>query len=684
MCVLSLLITGWLLVDGSALAAHDPVLPAATLERGNLHLAGVGTSITHPHPLEALSELLAAGRLSQAQQALDGLLVGLDGRLLLPRAGLESTGPWARAPSAAVQLAEWARTESLRTTRFEARVSSDAPNLPPSLHPVLWHPAQRDEAQAIFWRHVEAGRLSEAHRLQMTRTDLQVPSAVTAWLRGALIADLPRPDIPHPDLPSTWHVVARFALGPAAPLRVPEELDVPAPNPGPALVSALRTGGGRALLSLGDGLWQLDGTPADGTPEDRASHPPEASQAPRLHRILEPSDPPRTGPRHQVLAPVAVADWILVPARGMRPEAPYEFTGVDQRGGGWVDWRLWRRGIDGMLQPRRTGAQRFLDTCQQRGSIIAPPCIDQQLDQIAVLVVEGFEVLRVSLHAASLSRGEPRWSRPIGEFACPWHSARDLRTLLPTGALVRAGTRYLAAPGLGWIAEVEVFDGALGGLIFYDTVDPSEQPSESLFSLGATRFRTLPAPRPEPYPSPRGVRGAEGRPLLVLRPADSTHLLAVDLERGRLAWAHGPLPAGATLVPEAGELLVFEEQGNEWQLRWLEPETGRVACELSYPGSPPAWGPPLRTASGLAIPTERGVFIGTLPGSVHGASGTRAAGTAIPEGCAPIPLSCLPWPARVTGGTLAGLSHERWLVLERGNPALDLPVAAVVLAPGRE
>ncbi|MGE3163607.1 MAG: hypothetical protein AB7O52_01735 [Planctomycetota bacterium] len=561
--------------------ASEPWLLTRTLQAHQVRIPCVFAPAHLGHPLRLVEDLLATDDVTGVRLALERTLRGLDGRLLPPLDEPELWRPWARVPAPSEVLRSWQR--ALPTgKRVEIALANVGPPTSTSSEtdPVLWHAAAQPAARAQFDRAIEAAQWGRALRLLEAiprdavspALETQVLTHARAATRVDRLAQLAT-DRADAQLPKVLNLQLSVPLDPERELRPTSDHPEGVRGrigyrPAPAATVLPLVGGGELIFVVGPRALAIATDAPARILWDRA-------------RLQEGASAP--GLTHAPASPVPIPGGFMAPERGVAPENPLLIPPSHRGLGQWTSWRAYRYEPGRPATPTRDASARFLDDVRTAGSICAPPWVDGEI--VAVLTARGWDQLEIKLHAGSARSGSLLWTRSLGVVERPWLAANDLRSLVPVGHLERIGDDLVATPGVGWIARVDARTGEYRGVLLYERLDPESEPSQPVHTIDRTRFRELPAPSSRPGGQRQWVSSVAERPLYVVLPADGSHVLAIDLVRWQVSWAHGPVgPETQLLAERDGRCVLVDPRvaigESHLGARWIDGATGRLDAEL--------------------------------------------------------------------------------------------------------
>ena len=533
-------------------------------------------------------------------------------------------------------------------------------------HPLLWLPEVAGAARLRLEEAIEAGDLKTARRL-LDRPGLAstIDGRLTVWLL-AMTAEKVSTRATPPDL-----AAASLAQGPLrslarAPLRhlggssdrglgasgkkvVNRRL--PAPPVRPLLIDRLLLvpdGAGLVAHDLDSDLgilWRWR-APGDGTEVRR---------------------PPLT-----IAADIPVASGDRIALLVRTPRAEYRPTSnAIHDPSRWKLWgwnQLWiLEGISAGAPPTGAWSPRL---AEEGFTIASEPLIDG--DRLWCVATRGWAVVESWVLAFDLSDRAELWRRKICSVPFSTHSLNDLRGKITSAQLARTHGSLWACPGNGLIARLDGDDGGYQSAIIYRRYGDERLPSQGGILWSRNRFSIYPEMR-QRTPSPATVV-ADGSRLIVL-PADSRTLIAIDLDSNAIAWHHPVPPEGSFLGLIDGHPLIFDASiaaGEDSVRLWrVDGETGiliapgRVSHTLPAPlsagneqapesaRSPLLSGSPILAGDQLWIPTLEGILIAS---PLAGADGRVE--------------RSLRWPTGCQGGTPWPLSPGEVVLLRRGDSEL--------------
>ncbi|MFN0059248.1 MAG: hypothetical protein ACKVX7_12380 [Planctomycetota bacterium] len=301
-------------------------------------------------------------------------------------------------------------------------------------------------------------------------------------------------------------------------------------------------------------------------------------------------------------------------------------------------------------------------------TICAPPLIANE--RLYLLAVRGLVHQELTLYCLRLTDGGIEWQRRLVNIKREWLASEDAHTLVPEARLAAVLGDIIVITGVGWVARVGADVGDYRGGLVYSRHDERDLPH---VESGVNRYKLRKLPRPRlRYPGPDLVLSRDKRsPLFVFLASDARDLIAMDLERFTVEWAHAAEPQCQLLGQVGDELLLLDTtiaaDGKEVRLRSVY-TNGLLAAdpqqiildspELNYTAgnrarAPVLMGVPKLIGRELWIPTVRGLEI-------------RALGFDAPTSAPNI----LPWPTTADGGTPYLLPNGKLLTITRGNREL--------------
>lgn len=644
-------------------------LPIQQVPIGERRIPMVTSSNTQPHPLFVIEQLLRSGDVVRASDLLLAVTRQLDGRLMAPPGGWLAPRRWGRLGAPEEILARWLHQLRQAPDCDLSLLALPTPT-PPAFQPL-------PDAHRALDHAIERNELPRAWQMMQTLLARGDPildsSAARAVVRALPTIVAPSPLV-HPERPRTQRLrlALRIPLDPNGEVAPPQQNahDVGShthrrlPQYVPSFPLVDEGAARQAIVVTGTRLHSIA---LDAEARSLWTYPFHAS-----------TDAVKPSLVHLPVWPLAVDGMLVVPGRTNATATPKPSL----RGGRWpVCWLRWRALVHSALpqpprapQPTTGGLQRVFDDAALRGTIVAPPVVHGE--QVFLLVATGWTECSLELVCASKLDGQVSWRRPLGSQQHHWHSSRDLRTLLPVAQLLLFGGDVIVSTGRGWLARVSAADGRYRGVLFYESWGYAGLPFKPLLSVGNTELRTLPQPEVRP-PSPIWVSGTR----LFLLPDDSQHVLAIDLARWQVAWAHGPVSRFSTLFPATDDTLVLVDGqskvgSNLVTTRFLDATTGRVVHEnpwqLPAPASAEAplfAGPPLLVGRTLVAPTPSGLASVTLEAL---------------RSDAPTITSLTEWPVGSTGGAITPLPNGRWLTITPGTSPQDPPAIELYVEEKRE
>ncbi|MEM7166833.1 MAG: hypothetical protein AAF581_15325 [Planctomycetota bacterium] len=632
-------------------------LPTQNLAIGDRQLPVIATTPSEPHPLTEIEQHLRAGRYVQGAELLRDFVPSCGGRLLAPPGNWLAPRRWGRLGAPDEVLREW--FDTLRTDpAIELPLFVIPENLAQTRNdvaPILWHPGLRSELRRERDLALESNDIGAAWRLTRSlQPERTQPSPVEATLLAAITQALPTSPLVHAfqPLPQSLELALRIPLSTTSEVATPQSNAHGAP-PGrhrkpPQYVPTYP-------LIVDDTAVIVTGMRARGI---AIGTEPRVAWDQQLATMTEGLQPALV---HVPIAPQALAEFLLIPARTTATATPRPSPRAARWPRSWLQWRALLR------QPPRPPVatagplQQLFDAATRHGTVVAQPL--QTRGRVYLLVAAGWQQCTLHLLCGDAGTGRLLWTRKLGATQHQWHSSRDLRTLLPTGQLLRYGDDIIVSTGRGFLSRVDATTGSYRGVILYESWGYAGLPFTQQLSVGNVELRTLPRPAVRP-PSPILLDTATGTPLLTLLPDDSQHVLAIDLAAWNVHWAHGPVQRFATLFPAgAREVLILDGDASAGArhapARFVDRSSGRVVHEsgLALPASPQENaallnGPPLLVGATVVVSTPTGI------GHVPLAALRRDAAPAI---------TLCSWPRGSRGGCLAPLPNGQWLAITAGT-----------------
>lgn len=617
----------------------------------------------HPTLLAELSALAKEGAYHRFRDRLLEALSERKGRLL--RGSKVFEGPVREIQDPAELLRAWATT--IPAGAFDGYLERLMALPIDDAHPLLWLPGVDDAAIQRLEEAIEAGDRAGAQRL-MTRPN--IAESIDERLRLWLMAPPPE------------------TL--ASPARVPERtLEALAEG---SLVKIARTGlshrGARSDRGLG----------AAGKASVRRRHPAPAVRPLILDQLLLVPDGSGlvahrldgelsvawrwqapiadTAVRRPPLTiigdtPIAGAGRIALLTRTPREEYHPASNAIHDPTQ-WKDWgwnQLWI--LDGIASGALPGPGWSPQLAREGFTFAAE--MKMRGDRLYLVASRGWKVVESWVFAIDLGERREAWRRQICSVPHKSHSLNDLRGKMVSAQLAIVGNDLWACAGNGLIARLDLADGAYRGALLYHRYDDERLPSQGGILWSRNRFTIYPALR-QRFQSPVMVDEEESR--MVLLPADSRDLLAIDLEKRSISWRH-PLPAEASLFGSIeGHPLIIDgiNDGDDrlrlWQVDDRTGETalpGVITISLPLPRprpgdsltttdhrrSPLLSGVPLLSASTVWIPSLESLILLDWPGGSDTVSRRE-----------------LPWPPGSGGGTPWPLNRSQLAVIARGDESL--------------
>jgi hypothetical protein len=285
--------------------------------------------------------------------------------------------------------------------------------------------------------------------------------------------------------------------------------------------------------------------------------------------------------------------------------------------------------------------------------------------QVLWLATRGFIEVETWVLALDPRDGRELWRTQLAVRTLPWHASSDLSDLLPAGSLLRHRDEVFAIARGGLVARLGLAEGDLRGIHLV----PRHLRTPQKGDLARYKIGKVAALRLRPEAAAWVSRDREGEERLIALPPDGARIVALDLDRWELDWAH-PAPPLATLhrgedaVPWVIDLTTPVGEGTirAWS---LDPRTGAlrdsVPVELEIPGASPRRRS-RRGGGAPARPEDLAPIVGGSPTLVKGGIAVPVArGWAIwsrtPLTGGP-PDRLLPWPEGAVGGTVTLLPAD--------------------------